>query len=366
MTDKQLGRRGFLQASASGVVLAGLGAQSAAAASNTDDDTDWTAIEDWNDLDAVRDNLDGDYVLLADLDETTDGYEDVAGPSANGGEGFDPIGSIGNGFTGRFNGHGNTISDLVVDRSGSSWVGLFGVVDDGATVSNVSLANADITGNGRVGSIAGGISDGEVTRSTASGTVSGEEAVGGLVGVTFDGGVAESSATTDVTGEELVGGLVGLNSGELTESWAAGSVAGSADVGGFVGSNGENNDGEVTAGYWDTDASEQEDGFGNGEGDVTGLTTEEMQGTAAEENMPALDFEATWQAVTDPAGYPQLREPETDIDVEDSDSETENGDDAAADDDDDSLPGFGVGAAIAGLGGAGYFVKRRFADDKTQ
>jgi hypothetical protein len=65
-------------------------------------------VSDWTDLDDIRNDLDADYVLVNDLNETTPGYETVAGLNANGGEGFDPI----SGFSGSFDGQGNTIDEL--------------------------------------------------------------------------------------------------------------------------------------------------------------------------------------------------------------------------------------------------------------
>ncbi len=49
-------------------------------------------IRDWHDLDAIRDNLGGSYVLMNDLDSTTAGYKELASPTANGGKGWQPIG----------------------------------------------------------------------------------------------------------------------------------------------------------------------------------------------------------------------------------------------------------------------------------
>ena len=41
-------------------------------------------IRDWHDLDAVRNNLDGHFILMNDLDSTTAGYTELASPTANG------------------------------------------------------------------------------------------------------------------------------------------------------------------------------------------------------------------------------------------------------------------------------------------
>lgn len=44
-------------------------------------------IRTWYDLDAIRDNLAGDHILMNDLDSTTAGYEELAGPAADQGNG---------------------------------------------------------------------------------------------------------------------------------------------------------------------------------------------------------------------------------------------------------------------------------------
>jgi len=36
-------------------------------------------IYDWHDLDEVREDLDGDYILMNELDEDTDGYDELVG-----------------------------------------------------------------------------------------------------------------------------------------------------------------------------------------------------------------------------------------------------------------------------------------------
>jgi hypothetical protein len=56
-------------------------------------------VADWTDLDGVRGDLGGSYELVAELDEDTAGYGSVAGPTANGGAGFEPIGTVGSEFT---------------------------------------------------------------------------------------------------------------------------------------------------------------------------------------------------------------------------------------------------------------------------
>lgn len=315
-------------------------------------------IEDWHDLDSVRENLDGDYVLVADLDDETAGYDEhVCEPE----RGWEPIGDAETEFTGRFDGQDHEIADLktnvpVTERRAA---GLFGVSmgslenvliinadisggfggalvtqNEGKIVAS-SVRDADITGERTVGGLVGINNGGKIVMSSVrDSNITGERAVGGLVGrnagidgilresfaseVTVIGDeavgghiggvrgfseVAASWATGDVTGENRVGGFAGLIIGSVSESWTASEVSGTDAIGGFVGEQ----DGSVAGGYWNSETANQATGSGEGDGDATSLTTDKMQGTAAEGNMNTLDFEEIWATRTDPDGYPLLQ-----------------------------------------------------------
>ena len=107
-------------------------------------------IRDWYDLHAVRRHLDKGYVLMNDLDSTTAGYEELAGPTANGGKGWEPIGTTvslpSDGdeqimgaypFVGTFDGQGHEIRDLFINRPDENYVGLFRYVGEEGVVENV-------------------------------------------------------------------------------------------------------------------------------------------------------------------------------------------------------------------------------------
>jgi The GLUG motif. len=199
-------------------------------------------IANWYHLNNTRENFDAEFILTAGLDSNTAGYDDVASSSANGGNGFDPIGDDGSRFTGTFNGTGHTISNLSIDRGGTFDVGLFGYVN-GGTIENVGVENADITGKERVGGLVGK-NFGTVSNSYATGTVYGDKEVGGLVGFNF-GNTTASYATSDVSGTgNDVGGLVGSNVGNTSGSYATGNVSGTGikNVGGLAGVS----EGEIT------------------------------------------------------------------------------------------------------------------------
>jgi hypothetical protein len=227
-------------------------------------------IRTWYDLDDIRDSLTGYYILINDLDSTTAGYEELAGPTANGGKGWDPIGGeeFGNVFWGTFDGSGRKICDLFINRPDEIDIGLFGTVGQGlgsrGEIRNLGLVNVTVTGDRKVAALMGAsflanivtncYATGTVTGLTAvggligsadsgsvvmfsyfDGTVTGDERVGGLIGQNWRGTMSESYSTSTVTGDERVGGLIGQNAGTISDSYSTGTVTGNYLVGGLVG-----------------------------------------------------------------------------------------------------------------------------------
>ncbi len=196
-------------------------------------------IEDWHGLSATRDNLGGSYVLMNDLDSTTAGYEELASRTANEGQGWQPIGTEEQPFTGGFYGRGHKITDLFIDRPDEKDVGLFGFVGGGGDIENVGLVNLTVTGDECVGGLVGRNWDGVVSNSYSTGStasVRGYIRVGGLVGWNRDN-VNTSYSTVRVTYARSVGGLVGYNTGMVSNSYARGSATGFQYVGGLIGTN---------------------------------------------------------------------------------------------------------------------------------
>jgi uncharacterized repeat protein (TIGR02543 family) len=207
-----------------------------------------TEIRTWHDLTAIRNNLAGRYVLMNDLDVASAGYEELAGTTANGGKGWEPIGSgeidlytgdLGffDPFSGTFDGQGYEIRDLFIDRPDEEAVGLFGVV--AGSVENVGVTNVALTGANGVGGLAGA-NVGSISSSYSSGSVSGNTGVGGLAGANgFGGMLSHCYSDAGVTGDIGVGGLVGGNAyeGTIGNSYSTGSVDGDEDAGGLVGFN---------------------------------------------------------------------------------------------------------------------------------
>jgi hypothetical protein len=207
-------------------------------------------IRDWHELDAIRENLGGSYILMNHLDSITAGYMELASATANGGKGWEPIGSLSvdpfawyavhplDPFIGSLDGQGYEIRDLFIGRPDEDGVGLFGCVGEGI-IENLGVVNAEVTGHGYAGGLLAE-NDGAVNNSYSTGSVigEGEWAVGGLVAANR-GTVSNSHSTDSVTGGSGVGGLVGENWGTVSNSYSTGSVTaeGEWDVAGLVGGN---------------------------------------------------------------------------------------------------------------------------------
>ena len=163
----------------------------------------------------------------------------------NGGAGFIPIGTDGNGgafnsgygFTGTFNGQGNYIDSLTINRGGVGAVGLFGIAGPGAYISNVGLINASVTGWDTTGALAGQDNQADFANVYSTGTVTGNNTVGGLIGVAGGGSITNAESLANVSGNNDVGGLIGWSISSVSASDAGGTVSGNSEVGGLMGGN---------------------------------------------------------------------------------------------------------------------------------
>ncbi len=251
-----------------------------------------TQISDWHDLNDIRNNLDGDYILVNNLDENTAGYADVAAPIADDGNGWIPVGNFAGPFTGIFDGNEHAVNGLTINRPGENEIGLFGRLGSGSEITGLALQDIDITGQNYVGGLAG-VNQGSIVECSATGSITGSGRVGGLLGHNNFGTVADSYNTSLVEGEIRVGGLAGENEGIITNTYSIGSVTGDGSVGGLLGSN---SFGTVNDSYWNTETSGLENnGTGEGgSGGITGLTTFQIRNQS---NFNNWDFEETWNIV---------------------------------------------------------------------
>lgn len=138
---------------------------------------------------------------------------------------WEPIGYSGVAFQGTFDGQGNTIYNLFVDKADANYVGLFGNTNTGA-IKNLNVHNAIVKGYLYVGVVAGNPYTTEYENITVTGLVQvdGSSYVGGVGGknayddwtnITVD--VVDGSYVSAVSFEDgiayrtYVGGVVGFN-----------------------------------------------------------------------------------------------------------------------------------------------------------
>jgi ubiquitin len=199
-------------------------------------------ISNWVELYNVRFFLDSHFILDNDLNENTEGYSAYVKDGeilANDGQGWEPIGTIGDTFSGSFDGDGNAISDLTIQRADESYIGLFGATDSGGTIRNLFLFKASVEGGFMTGTLVGNARGGSGVLSNIQ--VTGEvfstsRRIGGLVGQSY-AEITDAHVNCSVSGIGSVGGLVGDNRAKVQRSSSAGSVSGSNNVGGLLGRN---------------------------------------------------------------------------------------------------------------------------------
>ncbi len=182
-------------------------------------------------------NVCSGYELVKDLDFNESASEATWAT----GKGWQPVGSTINPFTAIFEGNSHTISNLMIDRPFSSQLGLFGVVGEGARISNIGVLDVSVNGNNHIGGLAG-INRGKITNSHTSGEVSYGQAilygqgVGGLVGNNQRTGIITNCYSfAEISGRKKSGGLVGHNYGMIRNSYASGNVITGFEIGGLVG-----------------------------------------------------------------------------------------------------------------------------------
>jgi hypothetical protein len=174
--------------------------------------------------------LDGHYIQMADIDLSV--YST--------GEGWVPIGSSSEPFTGIFNGNGFMIKNLYINRPSNNQ-GLFGYVN-WAGLRNITLKDVSVTGRNNTGALVGYTENRTIIEGcVSSGTVTGHDYVGGLAGRIYRYSVTnDSSSFSTVTGNNGIGGLVGFNGffSNIISCYTAGTVTGNnLYIGGLVGYN---------------------------------------------------------------------------------------------------------------------------------
>ena len=198
----------------------------------------YTVIKTAQDLDNIRNDLDGKYILMNDIDLSS---------YAN----WDPIGDVDTGiaFSGTLDGNGYVVKNLTINSPTKNFAGLFLGIGDGTLgvgeVKNLGLENVDVriesnTSDISVGALAAS-STGIISNCYISGGIKGEDFTGGIVGMNA-GTISDCSSSAVVTGDKnYTGGIVGYNiQGTITNSYSKGTISG-VNSGGIVGCSYEGN-----------------------------------------------------------------------------------------------------------------------------
>lgn len=299
------------------------------------------------DLFNIKDNLNGNYVQMADIDLS-------AYPN------WDPIDM----FNGTYDGNGYEITNLTITRDTEERIGLFGDLNttSNCSLKNINLLQASVTGKKYVGGLAGwtakttkinnckvsgliigvdsfiggvvGVNAGEMKQCKfiPPRYIDGLWGVGGLVGFnTTNGTITQCYSVASVYGSDsyiaYTGGLAGINGGNINNCYAMGNVIAPSYSGGLVGhmvtdglinscyaasyvncpSNGGGLVGDIATGtvsdsYYDKEISDKND---SDKGEPKTTAQMKQQSTYINWN-----FDNIWGIISDKnMGYPYLRSP---------------------------------------------------------
>lgn len=280
-------------------------------------------------LSVHQDRWDQNYLQTADIDAslTREWFN---------GEGWITIGywvspSNNKPFTGSYDGQGNIIDNIYLNRSFINNMSFFGYIS-GAKIENLGVTNVYITGRVSVSGLIGRQEDSVVRNCYSTGVVNGEGEVGGLVGTLLEnstvskcfsagevngsgyiaGGligrqyssaIINSYSTADVSGGSSVGGLVGNQQiSTISDCYSTGSVTGEYSTGGLVGYE----TGSLSSNsYWNIETSGQLTSAGG-----EGRSLEEMTFPYAANTYIDWNFSGIWNADTEHTindGYPYLQ-----------------------------------------------------------
>lgn len=200
---------------------------------------EYICIKTPEDLNNIRNDLEGRYMLMNNIDLS--GY-------AN----WERIGNSTNPFNGSFEGNGFSISNLKMNIAApnTQGYGLFGSMGSTGSIKKVSLDNVSIKVVDRVSNVGAlvGDSKGIVEEVTSSGVIEDVTVytydygyggkMGGIIGKQEGGYIQDSHSTVSMNIPKLdwIGGVVGyFRSGDIINSYSTGQVVGDDFVGGLVG-----------------------------------------------------------------------------------------------------------------------------------
>lgn len=245
----------LLPSIAASVIRASETAETVKAVRLTEVPEGYTGIYTKEDLNNVRNNLAGNYILMNDIVfSEADFAED--GDFYCGGTGWTPIGDSANPFIGIFDGNCYAVKNLYVNVSGS-YAGLFGYVRNGkiqnlgmedgsvsASATNTAEASAHacaggIAGynsgtitncynTGTVSTIATAVSDFSTNAYPVSGGIVGENSSGTVTNCYNSGNVSAAASSHSSVVAAYAGGIAGRNRGAIENDYNKGFVSATA------------------------------------------------------------------------------------------------------------------------------------------
>lgn len=151
------------------------------------------------------------FELIADIDASESGSMNIVGTDTLG---FSPIGAFkgfrqGIGFKGQLDGKFHSINNLYINRPTEKYVGLFGFLDEKASIKNLGVSNSKITGDDTVGIVVGYANRyATISKVYSTGAINADRYVGGIAGVSKTD-IEYCFSFANITATAYVGGIVG-------------------------------------------------------------------------------------------------------------------------------------------------------------
>ena len=192
-------------------------------------DQGYAWVDSAGQLQAIATDLQGSYALRGDIDASPTEEWMENGSAA----GFKPLGGS-SGFSGRFDGLGNNIYNITINRGGEDNVGIFGHIS-GGQVKNVNIIGGSISGRSNVGALAGLAENAVISNVKNAADVSGAYSAGGIVGSAVNSSLSGLFNSGSVRGSGLdTGGIAGSMRGSSLDG-GSGNVGSVLSAGGNTG-----------------------------------------------------------------------------------------------------------------------------------
>ena len=196
----------------------------------------YTPIYTKDDLDNIRLNMTGKYILMNDIVFTDDDYAN-GGDFYNSGKGWVPIGTGDVPFKGTLNGNNHRITGIYINVPNENDIGLFGVVNNDAIIQNLTLNEVNITAKMNAGGIAG-YSSAVIQNCSVTGSIhTNDNNSGGIVGYAIHSTITESWFNGNVTANgENAGGVTGTSVyTTISKCQSYGYISSTLNAGGITG-----------------------------------------------------------------------------------------------------------------------------------